>query len=403
MQRISETCEAECVLRALIKEVQSISAKAISSGLLTGLSGHLLFLWYAGKLLPGQVSESLFNQHLSEMEIIDYTKPYGISFGTGITGIAWLYETFLQDHADSYQSEFNHNTDILVQQYLEQVSENTEIEYVLGVSGIAVYLARRNRWHQALSCSDLLISVLEKKAHFMNEASCAWSTPPSSIYRFNKDNNNPEFNLGLAHGVPAVLAALIALHDGLAQQQEKARQLLNAGCNWILEQRQDPEKYGCYFGNIAEQPSISRLGWCYGDLTIALTLFRAGNLLQRDDLIHAATEVCLHASHRSFKQSFVQDAAICHGIAGLALIFRLLSEYCADPQLKLAEQFWHNELLALYRTQGLKGLYRLGEEEDGAPTYLEDTSLLNGYAGIGLYLLTALGQKADWTEALLLR
>lgn len=402
MQQSSVTDEAESIVRELINEIQNIPEKAFSSGLLTGLSGHLLFLWHAGKFLPEQVSEPLFNKRLSEMETVDHTKPFGMSFGLGITGIAWLYETFLQEQADSYQPEFNQNTDILVQQYLQGVSDSTDIEYVLGVSGIAVYLARRNRCQQALGSSELLISVLQKQAHFLDESSCAWNTPPSSIYRFNKDNNNPEFNLGLAHGVPAVLAALIALHDGLIRQKEKARQLLDAGCNWLLRQRQDPEKYGCYFGNVAEQPSTSRLGWCYGDLTIALTLFRAGKLLQRDDLICAATEICLHASHRTYEQSFVQDAAICHGIAGLALSFRLLSEYCPDPQIKLAEQFWHNELLMLYRTQGLKGFYRFGEEE-GQSTYLEDTSLLNGYAGIGLYLLTTLGQKADWTEALLLQ
>ncbi|KUM52062.1 lanthionine synthetase C family protein [Rheinheimera sp. EpRS3] len=402
MQQTSVIDEAESIVREMINEIQNIPEKAISSGLLTGLSGHLLFLWHAGKFLPEQVSESLFNRHLSEMEVVDHTKPFGMSFGIGITGIAWLYETFLQDQTDSYQPEFNQNTDILVQQYLEQVSDSTDIEYVLGVSGIAVYLARRNRCRQALGCSELLISVLQRQAHFLDESSCAWSTPPSSIYRFNKDNNNPEFNLGLAHGVPAVLAALIALHDGLTQQKATAAKLLNAGCNWLLAQRQDPQKYGCYFGNVAEKLSQSRLGWCYGDLTIALTLFRAGHLLQRDDLIGAATEICLHASHRTLEQSFVQDAAICHGIAGLALSFRLLSEYCTHPQIKLAEQFWHNELLTLYRTQGLKGFYRFGEEE-GQPTYLEDASLLNGYAGIGLYLLTTLGQNADWTEALLLQ
>lgn len=402
MQQKSLTHETESIVRELINEVQNRQEKTTSSGLLEGLSGQLLFLWHAGKLFPEQVSESLFNKRLSEMEMVDHTKPFGMSFGLGITGIAWLYETILQEQADSYQPEFNQNTDVLIQQYLEQVSNNTDIEYVLGISGIAVYLARRNRCQQALDCSELLISVLQRQAHFLDESSCAWNTPPSSIYRFNKDNNNPEFNLGLAHGVPAVLAALIALHDGLTRQKEKARQLLNAGCNWLLAQRQDPQKYGCYFGNVAEKPSTSRLGWCYGDLTIALTLFRAGNLLQRDDLICAATEICLHASQRTYEQSFVQDAAICHGIAGLALSFRLLSECCPDPQIKLAEQFWHNELLTLYRTQGLKGFYRFGEEE-GLPTYLQDASLLNGYAGIGLYLLTTLGQKADWTEALLLQ
>ncbi|HEY0922994.1 lanthionine synthetase LanC family protein [Rheinheimera pacifica] len=402
MQQTSVIHETESIVRALINEIQNIPEKTTSSGLLNGLSGHLLFLWYAGKFLPEQVSESLFNKRLSDMEIVDHTKPFGMSFGLGITGIAWLYETFLQDQINSYQPEFNQNTDILVQQYLEQVSDSTDIEYVLGVSGIAVYLARRNCCRQALGCSELLISVLQRQAHFLDETSCAWNTPPSSIYRFNKDNNNPEFNLGLAHGVPAVLSALIALHGGLTRQKATAEKLLNAGCNWLLAQRQDPQRHGCYFGNVAEKPSTSRLGWCYGDLAIALTLFRAGHLLQRDDLIRAATEICLHASHRTPEQSFVQDAAICHGIAGLALSFRLLSEYCTDPQIKLAEQFWHNELFKLYRTQGVKGFYRFGEEE-GQPTYLEDASLLNGYAGIGLYLLTTLGQKADWTEALLLQ
>ncbi|MDX3775586.1 lanthionine synthetase C family protein, partial [Chromatiaceae bacterium AAb-1] len=390
------------IIEEIITQIQHILQTPSSFGLLEGTAGQLLFLWYASKIFPDRVSESLFNKNLSQLEIVDHTRHFGMSFGTGITGIAWLYETILQEQTDSYQPDFNQNTDILIQQYLEQVPDNTDIEYVLGLSGIAVYLARRNRCQQAFHCSELLVSVLEKRAHFFNETSCAWNTPLSSIYRFNKDNDNPEFNLGLAHGVPAVLAALIALHGGLTQQKEKAEALLNAGCNWLLTQRQDPQKYGCYFGNIAEKPSQSRLGWCYGDLTIALTLFRAGRLLQRDDLISAATEICLHASHRTPEQSFIQDAAICHGTAGLAFIFHLLSTYCTDSRIKTAEYFWQNELIKLYQTQGLKGFYRFGEIDE-QPTYLEDASFLNGYAGIGLYLLTTLGQEPDWADALLLR
>lgn len=402
MQPISPANNIETIIQSIIIQIQQTLSEPSSSGLLEGTAGQLLFLWHAGKLFPEQVSEQLFNQCLSQLDSIEYHHHYRISFGTGMLGIAWLYETLLQEQADNYQPEFNQNTDILVQQYLEQVSDNTDIEYVFGLSGIAVYLAGRNRCQQAFDCSESLILTLEKRAHFFNEASCAWSTPPSSLYRFNKDNNNPEFNLGLAHGVPAVLAAIITLHNGLSQQKAKAEKLLHAGCNWLLAQRQDPQQYGCYFGNIAEKPSSSRLGWCYGDLTIALTLFRAGHLLQRNDLTNAATEICLHASHRNPEQSFVRDAGLCHGTAGLALIFNLISEYCPDPQIKAAEHFWHHELLKLYQMQGLKGFYRFGEQ-DGQPAYLEDPSFLNGSAGIGLYFLTRLGQKSDWAEALLLQ
>ena len=311
---------------------------------------------------------------------------------------AGFFEYILSD--DDYQADFNAGTDTLLQNYLQQLPAEADIEFVIGLSGLAVYLARRARHGQAEQATALLLAAIAQRAVFLQPDQCSWPTPVGSAYRLEKQSTAVEYNLGLAHGMPAVLAALLGLIPHLPEPAP-ARQLLQAGCDWLLQQQQPATTFGSYFANAADRPACSRLGWCYGDLTLALTLFRAAELLAEPAYAELARQMSLHCSRRREQDGMVFDAGLCHGYAGLVLIFGLLSQYFPEPELLVAKQYWLDKVLTQYQLHGLAALHKQVERADEL-TAQEEPGLLSGYAGIGLCLLAAEGQSTDWVDLLLL-
>jgi len=258
-----------------------------------------------------------------------------------------------------------------------------EIELTLGLAGLAVFVRRRamadpdavrTYQHILRLCAGLAVSPQPGQAY--------WPTAVGSFFR--KDSTLvTEVNLGLAHGMPAVLATIIPAVSipGLSSQ---ASELLSAGCQWLLQQ-QLPQAESC-FPYRAGTGADSRLGWCYGDLSLALLLARAGQVLQNAALLKEARRIALHAAARQQQSARVTDAALCHGSAGLMLQFRLLQQFFPDQALAEAACYWRQLTLQLL------------------PVAIEqlDCGLLNGTAGIGLALLVELGADTVWTEALLL-
>ncbi|MCS6133881.1 hypothetical protein G3496_02885 [Shewanella baltica] len=385
-------------IAALLAKDAEQSLEQQGVGLLTGLAGQQLFFWQLHKQFPELACQLEFS---SRMTLIEEQIPFlhsQLAFGYGLTGVAWLYECFL--HEGNYQAEFNHNTDVLLLQHLQQSDWTGELEFIRGLSGFAVYIARRQTAELGLPLAQALLTRLEQQWHQFADGTGAWEVATNSFFRFNQATDDYEFNLGLAHGVPSIIASLLPL---LAHQQlhSQIKTLLQASCQWLIQQQQASETFGSCFAYITDQPCQSRLGWCYGDATIALTLMRVGNAIDNDNFTAAGKNIALKAAQRRLTSSQVQDAGICHGSAGLALIFQVITRYYTESSLSQAAQYWFEHTLALYQTSGLDG-FNAVREQDNSTCRLPDHGLLGGYAGIGLVLLMAFDVETNWLDALLL-
>ncbi|WP_290618234.1 MULTISPECIES: lanthionine synthetase C family protein [unclassified Arsukibacterium] len=391
--------EIQSVIQRLIDATQSTDASITKNlSLLTGTPGHLLFHWYAAKSSLYQLETSQFQLQLDQL--IDSIPLMGnnINFGYGLAGYGWLMELLLTEQNEGYDPEINQE----IEEYITSVLKQTpvwhgEIEFVLGLSGIAVFAERRLRHERGVELYRIIINRLSECAIYKSADTCTWSTPATSIYRFDKANpDKPEHNLGLAHGVPAIICALLpaVAHPDSGQ---KAKKLVSDGCNWLIQQQLPAGKTGSLFSNCAEENQPSRLGWCYGDLTIALTLARAGKALGRQDLIDFACNLGVHAAQRREDSAMVHDAGICHGSSGLMLIFQLLNDIIPKPEFKVASDYWLENTLARIKKDNKKGFYA-----NKAGQLVEDRGLLEGYSGIGLCLLARQGIAPDWADALLL-
>lgn len=377
---------------------------SLELGLLGGQAGQLLFLYNLAKSHPEIIENELLSEKINNFISNATTLNSDASLGYGLAGVAWFYQYVLNDQ--ELEDTENRVVDKFYAQLLEVETWEGEFEFVLGLVGYTPYLMRRS--HTFLGKKNLLslINKFSTLAVFDENDNCYWTTSQISKFRVQKnDLGQKEINLGLAHGHVGVLAALATMCDEPFVESQ-ARELLEAGCDWLLNNQQDADQFGSYFSYLLEHPTQSRLGWCYGDLTIALTIMRASKILNREDYFEFALGVALHCAERHPSNSDVQDAGLCHGSSGVGLIFHLLHMHSGHHALKEAALKWQIILLSSYRENGLRGLYKFNHDtetsEIDASSKVADYSLLEGYAGVGLCLLALQGGDTSWVDSLLL-
>jgi len=149
-------------------------------------------------------------------------------------------------------------------------------------------------------------------------------------------------------------------------------------------------QFGSFFPNYllknSSHPILkSRLGWCYGDLGIGSALWQAGKTLSKIEWMNKGLEILLESTQRqSINENSVQDAGICHGSAGIAMVYRRMYLETSIDEFNEATKYWINQTLNFsYFSDGLAGYKTF--EKNGCKL---DYSLLSGISGIGLVLLS---------------
>lgn len=390
--------EIRALIQRLLDATQLSEAHYKNLSLLTGSPGPLLFHWYAAKAGFYEIDTNRFQQDLHQITSSAHLLGRNTTFGYGLAGYGWLLELLLSEQDGDYDPDFNQEIeDFLLADIHRHDTWSGDIEFVLGLSGVAAFAARRYQNHNKSELYFAIVNAFKKIAIYEADNACCWSTPAHSLYRFDKEHpEKPEYNLGLAHGVPAVISALLPAieHSGTNLQ---ARKLVSDGCNWLVSQSLSTNPERSFFSHCRGDHHPSRLGWCYGDLTIALTLARAGKALGRSDLKSFAHKVAIHAANRDAKSAMVVDAGLCHGSAGLMLIFQLLHNIIPDPAFAKASDHWCEYTLRRYRDDGIQGLYAFKSGD-----YVMEYGLLEGLSGIGLCLLANQGGAPGWADAFLL-
>jgi hypothetical protein len=100
----------------------------------------------------------------------------------------------------------------------------------------------------------------------------------------------------------------------------------------------------------------------------------------------------------------VVDAGVCHGAAGLALVFDRLWQASGDDALRDAALFWARRTLAMHRPgEGVAGWRAyMPDLASGGHRWEADPGLLTGAAGIALALLACATEiEPRWDRFLL--
>ncbi len=385
------------ILCDIYGEISHMDTPGKDPGLFNGLAGQLLFKWNLSKYSVSLVDEQLFSQEIEQVQEA-FQRSSDITLCNGLSGYGWLLE-FLQGDQDTnpYEPDLSLEVENFLLKSLDIESWGGEFEIIQGLAGFSVYSRRRFVQSKSkLLYGNIIQHILARST--LTDKGLTWVTGTESVFRKHPENLH-EYDLGLAHGVTSAIAALTYALPLLQDKRLNLEEALTDSCDWLLMHRLEDDKHDSCFGYIAGEPMNARLGWCYGDASNALILAKAGHQIRSNYIFEQARSIAINATKRNRQNSGVVDAGICHGAAGLYLVFYRLWQILGDLELLNCAYFWLDELIGMYRSKGLAGLSTF---DSNIGTERLEYGLLEGISGVGLVLLHALGVDNSWDECLML-
>jgi len=374
-----------------------------SIGLLGGKTGlFMALLLYAVHSKNSKCRKEGIKILETAFDKIEQSDSYVFSFCNGLAGFGWALEYLEQK--GYYEGNTNilfEDFDLVLSHVLDFEMQQGHYDFLHEALGIVLYFISR------IEKNKDLLPILQKFIIQLNELKEKHSTGSIKwISVIDREKQQTGYNISLSHGMSSIAVILSKLYAINGMNKEMIKSLLQDCITYILEQELDKDKYGSFFPIFAiesmEQLHGSRLAWCYGDLGIAMALWQAGIALQNETWKNKALEILLFAAEkrRDLEANMIIEAPLCHGTVGIGHIFYRMWWNTRLPEFKNAADYWMNETLKMAKFEdGLAG-YKAWFGKDG---WINEYSLLEGIAGIGLALMTYYYEvEPNWDECLLL-
>ena len=386
----------DAITVALRDEPIEAEYPSISSGYL----GAALYFGYLDRLQPS-AGHTAIGEALRDRAIDDLAqtwKPPGLHYG--VSGVAWAVEHLQGDELD--EEDANSEIDEALVAFVDGVSTRADFDLMNGLTGIGVYAIERSRRPSGRALLARVVARLAEMAE-PRDGGLAWHTHPENEPAASRAlYPNGFYNLGVAHGPPAVV---LVLAGACALRVSGARPLLNDAMRWLLARRRgDNSSFVFPMIELDDGRSLPpRAAWCYGDAGVSVTLLATARAASCTEWETAALAAAERAAARPAADCGVADAGVCHGAAGLALMFHRLWHSTGDARFAAAARHWYEHTLDLHQPGRGVGGYEawLQPSQPGARgTWEADRSLLSGAAGIGLVLMAGLGIEPRWDRML---
>jgi lantibiotic modifying enzyme len=369
-------------------------------GLPIGLSGVALLFTYWDRAAPGQGYGDAACALIDEAVDAVAAVPMNPSLFGGFTGVAWVVEHLCGGRLfDSDAEDPNQQVDEALEQVLDHWPRAAGYDLMGGLTGVGLYALDRLPRPTAATCLRKVVERLAERAERQAEG-ITWFTPPEFLPAWQRElAPTGYYNVGVAHGVPGVIA-LLADRGTRHAADPLAGELLAGALRWLLAQRL--EGGGSVFPDwvgARREGHNTRWGWCYGDQGIAAALLSAARSSCSSELRELAIETGLAAAGRDPATSRVVDAGLCHGACGLGHMFNRLYQATGEDRLRRAATDWFERALEMREpTNGLAG-FRIWNGLE----WVDDPGFLMGIAGTALALLAAATSiEPAWDRALLL-
>jgi hypothetical protein len=258
-----------CLLHSMIECLdRSIDEKTIDLHLINGSLSSVLAYVYIYRVIK---NESYASKVIELLEKVLLQIPFvslNSSLIDGYTGVGWLVQhlinvQFIDESSKIGIAEIN----IAIVEAMYDNIKKQEYDMFYGYIGKGIYFIETKNTEKLIEIIDIIeIEVLkDNEGLFWN---CNFHHPEIVV------------DFGLAHGIPSILLFLIRVYQ-LQISQEKIANILQQSSHWLISQkRENPNITQSYYPNILGYGMQSRLGWCYGDLGIGLTLLEISALLR---------------------------------------------------------------------------------------------------------------------------
>lgn len=353
------------------------------AGLGEGAAGFALALAYLSVPLLGRSGSSA---SLSADGLVwDASPGSDPSLFGGFAGVGWVVAHLGRRSGRTPRRALT-DVDEAVRAVVSRSPWDGGVDLISGLTGLGLYALERLPGPSAVSVLEFVVERLAEAAEPRDGGFTWWTSPDLLPPARRAEFPDGHFNLGLAHGVPGVVAFLgRVVAAGVAV--DAALGLLSGAVTWLLRQRKKGPR-----GDFAKwtgpglQP-VFRDAWCYGDPGVAAALFLAGRSTGNTSWEREAITLAAGAAARGPLASGVVSVDLCHGAAGLGHLFNRLWQASRDDRLREAAAFWVGEAVR-----------RLKEGEAA-----DDLGFLQGSGGVALALLSAAtGAEPEWDRVLLL-
>lgn len=397
--------EVRLLLQRICTELDEFTTANNHSGLLGGYTGVALFYAYYYQLTGDEAHQGKVYEIIEKCLEDLSEQPMNGSHCSGIAGISWCIQHLTQMGFIEADEEADNFADIDTQiaEFMRNELSDGRNDFLHQGLGPALYLLERLPAATAHTELETLVQQLEKSAMTV-PGGIAWKDHFSSRSQDIPDKDL--FNLGLAHGTPAIIDILARCYEkGIAR--ETTLPLIEKSIQWLLEIRQPALSGHSLFPTLVDTTNQvmgeahSRLGWCYGDLGIATMLWNTGKRLHRTDYQQEAMKILQHvAQYRNVKNGAVHDACLCHGSAGIAHLLQQTGLATGDRLLLDASQQWLHTTLQMNTWADGPAGFKFYHH----PNYVSSHNMLEGIAGIGLSLISFADPeiKPDWGACMLM-
>lgn len=280
-------------------------------------------------------------------------------------------------------------------------------DLIEGLVGLGVYALARGEPGHALAVR--VREELSRRARSHGEG-LAWHTPPSGLTPpQQRDAPHGFWNLGLAHGVPGVIA-LLARYLTAGVDVERARELLDGAVAFLLaaEPARDDGRYpGWQAGGLDDPVHVTdhhraraRLAWCYNDLGVSVALLSAAIATGTPGWRAEALALARACALRSIEDARIEDAALCHGAFGAAHLFNRLAHATGEAVFTTAALRWLDHGIGLREARPIAGFPTLASRDD--MRWTADASVVAGASGIALVLHSMITEvEPAWDRTML--
>ncbi|MEI6349286.1 MAG: lanthionine synthetase C family protein [Bacteroidota bacterium] len=368
-----------------------------SISLYAGLAGDCLFFSELYKFSGNEKYRVYAEKHIEEILNNDNEYPF-LSFCNGFSGIGWLL-TYLKSQKVINSIDFDSEVNKVICEYsIHSIKDLKLYDFMHSGLGPILHFVKLRKNKQTKTYINRIINELFEISHKDENGNIYWID--SMTKESNPDANYPDnfVSFGLAHGMPSILILLAKANLWL--KEEKISKTIENCVEFILSHELINSK--SIFPSNNFDKLNSRLAWCYGDLGIGNMLYQLGAQFSNIKWTEKAIEIYTHAAQRRIpRDNSIIDAGICHGTAGVSLLFRRMYKNTKIELFKDTADFWLEETLKLgVLDNRLAGFKTYKGRDEG---WVIDYGLLEGVSGIGLVLLSALTNgDINWDECLLL-
>ncbi len=388
--------------RVLIKNIENRIAKEGLGRNLTLASGQAgLAVYYslmheyrpdAGfDVIARAIADTVIDS-CAEGKIVDFR------FFAGLTGIGFALERSFQmlNGKGAVYDDINEDLDFLVLKILSIDNWDGHYDLINGLVGFGVYILSRPESENRNIAFGRLLTQL-KRLMKTSENGFAWETD-RKFFGFESTDlptDLANFNLGLAHGNTGVVL-LLAWAVSKQVCVAEAIPILAGATKW-LQSRASSSGLSS-FGYVEGDGKASRIAWCYGDLGSALAIVRSGKALRDNEVYTHGIEIGTKVANRSRATAMINDHGLCHGTAGVGLMFSALHRDTENVRFLSAARDWYGETVRA----GVADFENLSAFKDDR-THGIEFGLLTGVSGIAMALIDATTfTPREWSKWLLI-